>query len=305
MTTVSRHLARNAGNPSIRPLPAKTRDRTGGEATPRLGLVLAYSKDMGGNTFHYRPERAAGLYWRRRFIVLVIGLAVFAAAAWGLSTALRVPAGITGPAGTRSGNTGNRAGGGAASKTSPATSPSSAPRSSAGKRGKTTASKNHKSGSGSAAATGKGTATTSALLPSPAATGPFQIKPAFCARASIVLSVFVPQSTFGAGQAPDFSLNVVSTQPRSCSFNVGSGHMVLVVKEGSATIWNSADCASGTANLITVLKRGVPTVLSIAWDRKTAAPGCPGHRQPVPAGSYTVRAVDGTLASDPVTFRLS
>ena len=45
---------------------------------------------MGGNSYDTYGEGSASTYWRRRFIVLAIGLVVFGLAAWGLSSALAV-----------------------------------------------------------------------------------------------------------------------------------------------------------------------------------------------------------------------
>jgi hypothetical protein len=129
-------------------------------------------------------------------------------------------------------------------------------------------------------------------------------KPASCSWHSIVLSLFATQASFGPGQQPAFSLYVVSTQPADCSFNVGSGHLALVIKEGPARIWSSADCASGAGNLVAALKRGIPAVVTIGWDKKTSVPGCTGPAHAVQAGRYTAFAVDGSHASSPVMFRL-
>jgi hypothetical protein len=120
-----------------------------------------------------------------------------------------------------------------------------------------------------------------------------------------VLSLSASKIQFGPGQKPNFSLSVVSTQPADCSFNIGVGHLALVIKEGPARIWSSADCVKGSGSLMTALKRGVPTVVSIGWDKKTSSPGCTGPVQSVPAGSYTAYATDGSLVSAPVTVRLS
>ncbi len=119
-----------------------------------------------------------------------------------------------------------------------------------------------------------------------------------------MLSLFTGQTNFGHRQSPSFDINVVSTQQPECSFNVGSQHIALVIKEGPARVWSSADCAEGKGGLIAALKRGVPTVLSINWDRTTSAPGCSVRAMQVPAGLYTAYAIDGNLSSAPVTFRL-
>ncbi len=120
-----------------------------------------------------------------------------------------------------------------------------------------------------------------------------------------MLSLYTGQTQFPAGQQPDFDVNVVSTQQAECSFNIGSTHLALVIKEGPALIWSSADCAAGAGDLDTALKRGVPTVLAISWNRQTAAPGCSARHIEVPPGVYTAYAVEGNLTSPPVTFRLS
>ncbi len=130
------------------------------------------------------------------------------------------------------------------------------------------------------------------------------ILPAFCGRRDIVLSVFAGQTQFGPKDSPTFELSIVSTQPAECTFNIGSAHLVLVIKEGPATIWNSADCPTGTSSLDAALARGVPTVVTVTWNRKTSAPGCSGRTTPVPAGAYTAYAEDGTLTSQPVPIRL-
>jgi hypothetical protein len=119
-----------------------------------------------------------------------------------------------------------------------------------------------------------------------------------------VLSLFASQTQFGPRQVPAFDVNVVSTQSAECSFNIGSQHIALVIKEGPALIWSSADCAAGTAGLIAALRRGVPTVLTVSWDRRTSAPGCSGRSTQVPPGDYTAYATDAGLISAPVNLRL-
>jgi hypothetical protein len=120
-----------------------------------------------------------------------------------------------------------------------------------------------------------------------------------------VISLSSTQVTFGARQRPQFSLSVVSTQPNPCSFNVGSAHLALVIREGPTRIWSSADCSRAAASLVTALRRGVPTVVSVGWGRGTSAPGCTSQARQVPPGTYTGYVVDGSLTSEPVTFRLN
>ena len=234
------------------------------------------------------PAASAVTYWRRRFIVLAVALAALGGGAWSLSAALKVQPGPTRPATTGHG------------PASGATTP----------RGGRTTGTQHGHGSASGAPSASSTQAghspggvrKPSASPSPGAFGGF--KPKFCSWHSVVISTSASQVQFTSGQRPSFSLSVVSTQPADCSFNVGPGHLALVIKEGPARIWSSADCVKGAGSLVTALRRGVPTVVAIGWDKKTSAPGCSGLARSVPAGTYTAYAVDGSLTSAPVTFRL-
>ena len=253
---------------------------------------------MGENTLRYRPTYAAGTYWRRRFLALVIGLAALALIAWALSSALRASSGSSPAAAARGAagpGTGPRAGGpggGHGGSGAPAGRGGSAGRS-AHAAGSQSArpSPGHPGGSPDPGASG-----TPAGYPG--------VRPAFCSRHAVVLSLSAAQTDFAPQQWPSFGLDVVSTQQADCSFNVGPGYLTLVIKEGPVRVWSSADCVTGDRSLLSALRRGVPTVLPVSWDLKTSAPGCAGPVTKVPAGTYTAYAIQGSLASAPLTFRV-
>jgi hypothetical protein len=233
-----------------------------------------------------KPRRAT--YWRRRFITLVIGLAVFAAIAWALSGALGTGAATartgsaTGSAAGQHGNSGIAAGSGAAAA----------------------------GGSGAAAAGTKALAKAT-KAPAKAASGPSAApsgstpgKPPLCAPKEVVLSLQASPASVGPRTLPQFLVNVISTAAATCRFNVGTQHIKLVIKAGQARIWSSADCASEPDSLITDLHRGIPTALPISWNRQRSTPGCTKAKSPVPAGTYSATAIDGTLASNTEKVRL-
>jgi hypothetical protein len=247
----------------------------------------------------------AATYWRRRFIFLTACLLILAAAGWSISAAFNVHQGAPsrGSAGGASG--GAATGGGHQRATG---------RGPAGSKG---------------AQTGTLSRPQSSATPSPPAHGSSGFIPALCPPQSIVLSLSTGQSSpgqisrgqisrgqispgqissgqrsYGPAQLPDFRVSVVSTQPTDCSFNVGAGHLAVMIKEGTIRIWSSADCTRGSGGLVTVMKRGVPAVLSIGWGRNTSAPGCSSPMRLVPAGTYAAYAVEGSLVSAPVTLRL-
>jgi hypothetical protein len=104
---------------------------------------------------------------------------------------------------------------------------------------------------------------------------------------------------------PRFQLDVVSTAARPCSFDVGAKNVQLVIKAGGERrVWDSAACLGSRGHRLEQLTRGVPAVLRVSWDRKTAGASC---RQPGPAagpGTYTAIARSGPLHSQSLIFVL-
>jgi hypothetical protein len=221
----------------------------------------------------------AAIYWRRRVVALLIGLAVLALIAWAFSGAVGgggSPAGASGtaqsPAGHAHGGTAQdggpaRAGHGAAGAASSASPQAGATAASSGQRG---------------------------------AAGP---RP--CPSGDVVLSLSTSQQNYTTGQLPQFNVDVVATAGQTCTFNVGARHVALIISAGRVRVWDSADCVQGAGDLISDLQRGVPTVLPISWNRQASSKGCPASSAQLHAGTYTAVVSDGRLASNSVTFRIS
>ena len=119
-----------------------------------------------------------------------------------------------------------------------------------------------------------------------------------------MLSLFASQVSYAAHMRPVFDVDVVSTLGKTCTFNVGGGYLALVIKAGSTRVWTSADCIQGRKSLFTDLVKGVPTMLSISWNRRASSPGCRLGSSAVPAGMYSARVSSGTLTSNKEIFRI-
>jgi hypothetical protein len=238
---------------------------------------------MWMNTFRYQPGERQPLpltYWRRRFLALVVGLAILALIAWAFSGVLAV----SGRPAAATGHRSQAHGGGAPGSRAAAhtwSSPTPSPASSTAPAG-----------------------STAPASPAPGAASPGSLRA--CAPGDVVLSLFPGQDSYARGQLPEFSVDVVSTSAATCTFNVGPKFLVLVITTaGGKRVWSSADCVAGQGSLPTDLARGVPTVLPLSWDRETSGPGCKAASRQVTAGSFAAAASDGSLASNSVTFTLS
>jgi hypothetical protein len=229
------------------------------------------------------PRRVpqAATYWRRRFVALLIGLAILALVAWAFSGALG--GGSTGQSGaTHSGGGQSGTGQGAGSG---------------------------QSGSGhgvaSQASTGLGGGKAGPGSHGKSAADRRSGRPPACHHGDVVLSLFSSQEIYSARQLPQFTVDVVGTGHQICTFNVGARHVVLLVHAGTVRVWSSADCVQGAGSLISDLQRGIPTVLPISWNRQTSSPGCPARSPGMPAGTYSAIVNDGTLTSNSVTFKVN
>jgi hypothetical protein len=226
---------------------------------------------MGSTTVRQiMPDRpTASTYWRRRFIALVVSLSVLALITWALSGAF----GGSSPAA----NT-------AATRQVHGHLPPSQPPKAGGAQ--------HSPGTDSDSHPARQQSTPALAAPRP------------CPSGDVVLSLFSSQASYTIRQTPEFEVDVVSTAPQTCTFDIGARHVWLEVKAGPLVIWSSAECAEGEASLIAELQRGVPTVVPIGWDGQRSGPGCPGPGTAAASGSYSAVATDGAGVSNEVPFRI-
>jgi hypothetical protein len=125
---------------------------------------------------------------------------------------------------------------------------------------------------------------------------------AACAASDVSLTVSSPQYWYQPGVTPRFTVGAVSTGSRPCHFDMSARAVsVVITTPRGRLIWNSADCASGSASDPVVLASGRPATLHASWDRRT---GCGAAGNLVRPGEYQVRAVAGVDHSKSVNIVL-
>jgi hypothetical protein len=212
------------------------------------------------------PKVSAATYWRRRVLVMGIGVGLVTTLSWAVNgmLAARSTAGQDVPPsgmGTAS-SAPAQVGKGQAGPASPSPSPRPDP-----------APSGHRS-----------------TTPSRASGRSPRCKPA-----GVTLSLSSPQYWYQAGKTPRFTVRARSSQGESCRFNMGTRFVAVVITRGRQRIWSSADCATGTRSHQTVLTGSAPAVLRLSWDRRTSSPGCGGAGHVVRPGEYQVTAIAGRV----------
>jgi hypothetical protein len=245
------------------------------------------------------PE--ADAYWQRRFLTLVAGLGVIGLLAWACS-------GIVGgkPASSRNGQV-SPAAYGSAAPGQPAGSggmPSqSAP---AQPTGRTSASPMAPSVSRSASATASASASASVAGHAgqrPPAKARASVGP--CPAAEIVLTLVAGKASYRPHDLPVFQIDVVSTSAATCTVDTGPGALRVIVVHGSQVAWNSGACLHGASPHVISLRRGVPVVTSVAWNRHLTVTGCPTTVMAATNRTYTAVAQAAGAQSPGQSFRLT
>ncbi|QFG23747.1 hypothetical protein [Actinomadura sp. WMMB 499] len=91
-----------------------------------------------------------------------------------------------------------------------------------------------------------------------------------CAEDDVVVTLDAARKAYAKGEKPAFRVTVVNTAGNVCEFDAGS--LDLRITSGDDRIWSSAGCRAGDAARVS-LRRGVPYVREIVWDRRR---GCDG-----------------------------
>jgi hypothetical protein len=247
---------------------------------------------MDPNAQRGRGDRTPGAdaYWQRRFFTLVGGLAVIGLLVWAVSGVASggksSKSSSGGPSSAAYANTAT----GSPTPSAPVTSAPASPSPSVSP-----------SASPSATATASPKATAAGKASAKAAAGPVA-----CPAADVVLTVTASQASYGAKDTPTFQVDIVSTNAATCTLATGPENLKLVILHGGTTAYNSAACVRGAPEHVISLRRGVPVVTSMTWNKQQqTASGC-GSTVPAAANrTYSAVAQAGGAQSPGASFRLT
>ena len=128
-----------------------------------------------------------------------------------------------------------------------------------------------------------------------------------CEPRDLVVGLVVTKTSYKGKERPRFRLTAVNTGQRACTFGVGRKELEVRVSSGHDRLWSSAQCVRGSGSSIQLLRRGMPYIATIEWDRKRWPKGCSIRRLAARPGTYvaTVRAGKIKITAKKQVFRLS
>jgi hypothetical protein len=126
-----------------------------------------------------------------------------------------------------------------------------------------------------------------------------------CPASDVVLSLFTSQPSYGPAAQPRFDIYAVSTARGWCQLAYGPASIRVIVTRHGQVVWYSTACTSPAAGMAW-FERGVPRLLTIAWNRGTTRPaGCAGSLSPGAWGTFEAVAMAYGQTSPVRSFTLT
>jgi len=120
-----------------------------------------------------------------------------------------------------------------------------------------------------------------------------------------VLTLTASSASYGPSATPSFQLDIVSTDSANCLVDTGSAGLKLVVTHGSAVAYNSGSCVQDAKRHVISLRRGVPVVTSMSWDKHQTTSDCSTAVLAATNRTYSAEAQAGGAQSPGAAFRLT
>jgi hypothetical protein len=248
---------------------------------------------MDPNAQRGRGDRTPGAdaYWQRRFFTLLAGLAVIGLLAWAASGM------ASGGSSAHGAGSGQQS---AAAFSTPTTTPSSpAPVSLAPSPSPSP------SVSPSATPSASPSASTSARAAQAKPKKAAPTGPVACPAADLLLTVTPRAASFGTKATPAFQVDIVSTDTTPCNLDTGPAALRLEVLHGSTVAYNSGICLNGAKRHVISLRRGVPVIMSMSWDKHETVTGCVSTVAAATNRTYSAVITAGGAQCPRASFRLT
>ena len=146
--------------------------------------------------------------------------------------------------------------------------------------------------------------TTVPLATAPAPSAAPVVVPA-CTDDMIAVDVVPSPVQAAVGSKPTFTLVVTNVSGAPCTRTLDAALREVVLVDAAGTrVWGSNDCYPETSTEPRTLATGEAASYPVLWSGLSSQPGCTGARSNPPAGNYTVQGRLDTKVGAPTPFAL-
>jgi hypothetical protein len=125
-----------------------------------------------------------------------------------------------------------------------------------------------------------------------------------CDPGDLVVTLSATEDIYRRGEHPQFRLAVVNIGAHTCTYDVGPHVLQTKITSGRDQVWSSTHCASDDDSSIQLLRRGVPHIATLTWDRRRSKDGCPDNRPKAGVGTYVAHLKADGIRPAKRVFRL-
>lgn len=124
-----------------------------------------------------------------------------------------------------------------------------------------------------------------------------------CVAENMATTLVLEPTTPAVGAGVRFQVNLRNSGELPCLVDAGPASLVAAVSSGADPVWSSAHCADDATHEL-LLDAGAETAVTVSWNGRRSAPGCPGDQREAAAGTYRVTLSLGGEPLDPERGRV-
>jgi hypothetical protein len=123
-----------------------------------------------------------------------------------------------------------------------------------------------------------------------------------CEAGDLQLALTSDATGYAAGATPSFTVTITNAADSSCTVDVGTASLEVLVTSGSDRIWSSLDCAvegADGAERVLLLAAGAQETAAVPWARVRSDATCSaGLPEPRPGTYHAVATLVGAQSAD-------
>ena len=125
-----------------------------------------------------------------------------------------------------------------------------------------------------------------------------------CAARDVAVVATADSRTHKVGDTAQIGMTITNTSDETCTMDVGSAALTILVTSGSDKVWSSDDCEVDSRSNVVDLEAGQEMESAVPWKTERSGANCESGLSAIRPGTYQVVARAGDITSDPLTMTI-
>lgn len=125
-----------------------------------------------------------------------------------------------------------------------------------------------------------------------------------CVARDVAVVATADSRTHKVGDTAQIGMTITNTSDETCTMDVGSAALTILVTSGSDKVWSSDDCEVDSRSNVVDLEAGQEMESAVPWKTERSGANCESGLSAIRPGTYQVVAKAGDIISDPLTMTI-